>query len=390
MPDAEADDGAISDGDLEALFADIAEDAASLIAVSGGPDSTALLLLAARWRARRRRGPRLVALTVDHGLRPQAAAEARAVKALAARLKLAHRTVRWRGAKPTTGLQEAAREARYRLLAAAARREGARAILTAHTLEDQAETVLFRLARGSGLSGLAAMRRVTPLDPDGHPAPAAAGAGGLVLVRPLLGVSRARLLATLAAADIGFADDPTNRDPRFARPRWRALMPSLAKEGLDPRRLAQLAGRMARAHGALEQAVSEAAGRLSLPPPEPGRGMSTAAADRRRGAAAREIRLDARGFAALPLEIAIRLLGRAVTSVGGGGAELSQLERFAQALREGAAGVRFRRTLAGALVTGSGGSIAVTAAPPRKSGSLAPSAGAARARGKKAKFTNGR
>ena len=124
-----------------------------LVAASGGPDSTALLLLAARWRSALGRGPTLVAVTVDHGLRPEARREALAAKQLARSLGVAHRTLRWTGRKPASGLQGAARDARYRLLAAASRAAGARHVLTGHTLDDQAETVLIRLARGSGVGG---------------------------------------------------------------------------------------------------------------------------------------------------------------------------------------------------------------------------------------------
>ena len=152
-----ADDVPISGAEAAALFADLASVPALILAVSGGPDSTALLWLAARWRARRKRGPRLIVVTVDHGLRPESAREALAVKRLARALKVEHRTLRWTGRKPKTGIQEAAREARYRLLSGAACQAGARHILTAHTLDDQAETILFRMARGSGVSGLAGM-----------------------------------------------------------------------------------------------------------------------------------------------------------------------------------------------------------------------------------------
>ena len=115
--------------------------------------------LAARWRRALARGPRLIAVTVDHALRSDAAREARDVKRLARTLDLPHRTVRWTGTKPKTGLPAAARAARYRLLVQVARASGATHILTAHTRDDQAETLLMRLLRGSGIAGLSAMAR---------------------------------------------------------------------------------------------------------------------------------------------------------------------------------------------------------------------------------------
>src|SRR5207245_7672900 len=183
-------------------------------------DSVALMWLAARWRGARKRGPRLIAVTVDHGLRPEAAREAREVKQLARSLGLPHRTLRWTGPKPKTGLPAAARDARYRLLAQAARAHGATHILTAHTRDDQAETLLMRMARGSGLAGLAAMARQAKRE-------------GVILARPFLQVSKSRLVATLTRAKVGFAIDPSNRDLHFTRPRFRALMPALAAEGCD-------------------------------------------------------------------------------------------------------------------------------------------------------------
>src|SRR5262249_20590422 len=147
---------------------------------------------------------------------------------------------------------ENARIARYRLLSETARKSGATHVLTAHTLDDQGETVLFRIARGSGVSGLGAMARVTPL-------------GRLFLVRPFLEVSKARLIATLRIAGVPFAEDPSNSDPRFTRARLRALMPELAGEGLSPERLARLARRMRRADAAIE-AMVDAASRFSQDP----------------------------------------------------------------------------------------------------------------------------
>src|SRR3954451_11828265 len=237
MPDE--DQSPISVQDAKRLFADWKAAPAIVLAVSGGPDSIAMLWLAARWRRVLKQGPRLIAVTIDHGLRPEAAREAREGQRLAKTLDLPHRTPRWSGAKPKAGLPAAARDARYRLLAKAARAAGATHVLTAHTQDDQAETLLMRMARGSGIAGLAAMARQSQRE-------------GVVLARPLLDIPKARLLATLKKAGLGFADDPTNRDASFTRPRLRAIMPALAAEGFDARNLARLASRFARANAALE------------------------------------------------------------------------------------------------------------------------------------------
>lgn len=313
-----------------------------LLAVSGGPDSTALMWLAVRWRKSLKAPPKLIAVTVDHGLRKESKREAAGVARLARRLGLAHRTLRWRGVKPRTGLQQAARMARYRLLAQAARAAGCVHVVTAHTLDDQAETVLIRMSRGSGLSGLGAMSRFAALPGDAQ----------LRLVRPLLGIPKARLVATLRAAKIPFAEDPSNRDPRFARVRLRSVLPDLAREGLDARRLALLARRLKRADLAIEAAVDVAEKRLAV-------GASGTASSH----------FEADGFARLPAEIALRLLGRAVAKAGDEGPiELSKLESMKAALdsAQNYGDGRFRRSLAGALVTLWRGQITVERAPPRR------------------------
>jgi tRNA(Ile)-lysidine synthase len=228
------------------------------------------------------------------------------------------------------------------LLGGAARAAGAAHVLTAHTLDDQAETVLIRMSRGSGMTGLAAMSRFAILPGDGQ----------LRLVRPLLDIPKARLVATLRAAKIPFAEDPSNRDPRFARARLRGLMPALAQEGLDARRLTLLARRLKRADLAIEAAVDRAEENLAVRPS--GSGPS---------------RFDASGFAQLPAEIALRLLGRAVTKAGDEGpVELAKLESLKTALddAQNAGNARFRRSLAGALVTLAGDRIVVERAPPRR------------------------
>jgi tRNA(Ile)-lysidine synthase len=342
----------VSATEAKALFSDLDRLPALLLAVSGGPDSTALMVLAARWRKARKSGPKnlpkLIAVTVDHGLRVEAKREAASVGRLARKLGIAHRTLRWTGAKPKTGLQEEARAARYRLLAGAARKANATHILTAHTRDDQAETVLIRMSRGSGVSGLAAMARISTLPGDGE--------GQIKLVRPLLDIPKARLVATLRAAKIPFADDPSNRDPRFTRARLRGLMGELAREGLDARRLALLARRLKRADLAIEAAVNRAAAELTLSPA-------------RRGA----ITFDAAGYARLPAEIALRLIGRALARVGDEGpVELAKLEALKAALDDAqnagqkAANARFRRSLAGAIVTLAAHQITVERAPPRR------------------------
>jgi tRNA(Ile)-lysidine synthase len=336
----------VSAAETARLFADLADEPALALAISGGPDSTALLLLVARWRQSLTDGPKLLAVTIDHGLRPESAAEAEAVRRLAETLAVSHRILRWTGPKPAAGLQEAARAARYRLLAAAADEIGAGYGLTAHTLDDQAETVLMRMARGSGLTGLAGMARVTTLPLDGGDA--------IKLVRPFLDVPKARLIATLEAAGIAFADDPSNRETRFTRVRLRGLMPALAAEGLDAGRLALLARRVARADAALESAVNDAMERLSLECPSD-----------------EKIAFDAKGFAALPDEIALRLIGATIASAGDGGpVELGKLEALFAALAEvshkGERAPRFRRTLAGASITLDGGRLVVECAPARR------------------------
>ncbi|MGA8591719.1 MAG: tRNA lysidine(34) synthetase TilS, partial [Pseudolabrys sp.] len=194
---------ALAPSEAKALFSDLQVFPVLTLAVSGGPDSTALMLLAARWRDSLRTKPKLIAVTIDHGLRKESSDEAAAVARLARKLNISHCTVRWNSRKPSTGVQEKARAARYRLLGEAARKAGAAHVLTAHTLDDQAETVLIRMSRGSGLTGLGAMTRTSPLPPDGKRT--------IVLVRPLLDIAKARLIATLDAAKIPYADDPSNR-----------------------------------------------------------------------------------------------------------------------------------------------------------------------------------
>ncbi len=355
--------GAVGEAEADALFADLVAEPALVLAISGGPDSTALLYLMARWCAVRQPAPHLLAVSIDHGLRPEARHEAAAVKRLAEKLGVEHRTMRWTGAKPSTGIQEAARVARYRLLRAAAHRAKARCVLTAHTLDDQAETVLFRMARGSGLAGICGMARSVPIDKlangFGQPTDAARDAEGanwakhVVLVRPLLEVPKGRLIVTLQEAGLFYAEDPSNVDPRFARSRLRKLMPALADEGLTAQCLVRLARRVRRSEAAHEAVVDWAAKRLGL------------AADTRR------VELNSADWREFPAEIALRLLGRAIGTIGTEGpVEFGKLEALGEALAAAVAGglPRFRRTLAGAMVSLQKNCIVIDQAPARRSG----------------------
>ncbi len=291
----------LSDARIDALLAPLAATKATLIAVSGGPNSTALLLMAAEWAARA--GARVFAATVDHRLRPESAAEATAVATLSEGLGVPHATLVWTGPKPSTRLQEGAREARYRLLAAHAEAIGADAIATAHHLDDQAETVLFRLLRGSGVAGLAGMA-------------AATSRGGVTLIRPLLGVAKADLVAFCRARRVSFVEDPSNADPAYARTRLRALLEGLEQEGLDSRGLARLARRAAETDEALVRMTAEVEARLGEGP------------------------IDGRALSAEPIAIVERVLARRIAAVGGRDESrigLEKIEALAALLRKSAA-----------------------------------------------------
>ena len=210
------------------------------LAVSGGPDSLALLLLAAAAR------PGLVAAaSVDHALRAGSRGEAEEVARLCEPLGVPHDilTIDW-PMPPTSALQEQARVARYRALGAWAGSKDLAAIATGHHADDQAETLIMRLVRGAGVRGLAAMRALAALP----------GAGDVSLLRPLLGWRRSELEAIVAGAGIAAADDPSNHDDRHERVRVRRLLAEA--EWLDPAQLANSCAHLADADRAIEWAAA--------------------------------------------------------------------------------------------------------------------------------------
>lgn len=204
------------------------------IAVSGGADSIALFHLLRETFPEKE----LYAYTVDHALRSESANEAMRVhKALS--LFCTHRILRWDGAKPKTGLQEAARSARYALLQGQCAEDGVTLLCLAHHADDQAETVLHRLAKGSGLDGLTGMRAIAPME-------------SITLLRPLLHVSHADLTAYCRQRALDWMEDPSNENERFARVRLRAARRVLEAEGLSNERLNRLSHRLSRAREALD------------------------------------------------------------------------------------------------------------------------------------------
>lgn len=320
--------------DPDRTLAPLAEHGSLLLAVSGGPDSVALMLLAAQWSLRPMRD--IAVATVDHGLRPEAAEEARRVGEWARDLGFGHRTLLWEGPKPKTRIQERARDARYDLLGRCARDIGATAVVTAHHADDQAETILFRLARGSGVAGLAGMATVSRLD-------------GLTLLRPLLGLRKQALAALCAARRRDFFQDPSNDDPAYARTRLRRLRASLEEQGLDTRALLRLGARAARSEAALAWSAARIAAGL---PAERG--------ERRFCVAAEALR-------ALPQELLQRVLGAEISRIG---ASAPRLERLEQAVERLANALEtrtpLRMTLGGTSIALAADAVTICPEPPRR------------------------
>ena len=284
------------------------------VAVSGGSDSTALLCLAQEWGEAT--GVRVVAATVDHGLRPEAAEEARTVARICERLGVAHAVLQWRGWDGSGNVQAEARAARYRLLAEWGRRAGLDCILLGHTMDDQAETLLMRLGRRAGVDGLAAM--ATRFERAGQ-----------VFGRPLLGQRRAQLRAMLRARGIAWIEDPSNEDARFDRVKARQALAGLAGIGIDAEALSVVSANLGEVRTALDWQVAQVARE----------GVRIEAGD---------LCIALAPFAEMPGEIRRRLLVEGLLWVAGGdyAPRREPVQRMLAQIAEGQGG-----TLAGCVLT---------------------------------------
>ena len=259
------------------------------VAVSGGSDSLALMHLLCRF-AKARKRPAPLVLTVDHGLHKSSAANARKVAAWATKVGLKTKVLTWSGSKPKSGIEAAAREARYRLMGEWLAKRKIATLFVGHTGDDQAETFLLRLARGSGLDGLAAMRARSP-----WPVP---GFAGLTVARPLLDASRDELRTHLKSLKQPWLDDPMNDDPAFDRVKIRKAMAALAEAGLTAPRIAAAAAHLARARESLEIVTEAVLARAVRTQPS-------------------GVLLDPAVLAAAPREVGLRALAGVLMAVSG-------------------------------------------------------------------------
>ncbi|HLY54193.1 MAG TPA: tRNA lysidine(34) synthetase TilS [Stellaceae bacterium] len=277
------------------------------VAVSGGADSMALVLLADSWA--RAQGGSTVALTVDHCLRAESGAEARQVGGWLQARGIEHHTLTWAGSHPERDLQAAARKARYELLETWCREQHVLHLMTAHHRDDQAETLLLRLGRGSGLLGMGAMASCVEHQ-------------DLRVLRPLLGMPAERLRTTLTAAGQDWLEDPSNRNPAFARSRVRAGREHLTALDLTVPRLATASFHAGRARVALEAQLEQVLARsLTIDPA----GIAV---------------IEPAPLLAAPSELQLRGIGAVLAATGGAEypPRFERLHRLVEALTEGRLG----------------------------------------------------
>jgi tRNA(Ile)-lysidine synthase len=279
------------------------------VAVSGGGDSVALMLLLAAY-AKHAKLPAPIVLTVDHGLRPDSAKDAKDVLKMAGDADLKAHVLTWKGAVPKSDIEAEARATRYRLMGEWLIAHKITALYVAHTMEDQAETFLLRLARGSGLDGLSAMRVIAPYPMQGF--------DGLMLVRPLLDMARIPLRDFLRGKKQNWLEDPMNGDPRFARSKLRAAWPQLEALGLSAQRVSDAAEHLGRAREALDD-------------------MTAALLMRAARFDANSALVDSVRLKMAPREVGLRALAAILTRVSGEvyRPRFGKLERLFDAIRDG-------------------------------------------------------
>ncbi|WP_371810635.1 tRNA lysidine(34) synthetase TilS [Ruegeria sp. HKCCA5763] len=290
------------------------------VAVSGGGDSVALMHLL--HTVAQTEAITLYAVTVDHGLRPEAAQEAEAVARQAATLGLQHDILRWSGWDGVGNLQDQARQARYNLMTNWAKDNGIGAIALGHTADDQAETLLMRLGRSSGVTGLSGMSPMRQQD-------------GVTLLRPMLGITRDRLRTYLTEIEASWVEDPSNQDAQFDRIKAREALHGLEPLGIDALSLSRVANNLAQAHEALGVFAQESARKVTRVDQS-------------------DVRVDRAGFAALPKEIQRRVLLGILEWIAGQGYPPRQatVEQAMDAIACGQAG-----SIAGCLLVPKGASV---------------------------------
>ena len=305
----------VRERDPQTLFAPLEKARGILVGLSGGPDSVAALALLSQWHDH----PPIFAATFDHGFRAESRAEAQQCASLCAQLDIPHVILNWEGDKPATRIQEEARMARYAALIAHAKQIGADHLVTAHHADDQMETILFRLMRGSSIGGLAGMRAQLARD-------------GITHARPFLGWRKSELITICEAQRLNYIRDPSNDDPRFARTQMRRLTGLLEEAGLGPETFARLATRAARAEAALTEGTRQLRSEALLRQTD------------------ETIELDAKRLKNAPAELVLRLLMAEIGRIG----QMPRLEQ-AEALAADfstawTANTPWRATLGGTLI----------------------------------------
>ena len=206
------------------------------LAVSGGPDSTAMMQIAAF--SKKINNSNITVIVVDHGLRKESKNEAKIVSQNAKLLGFKFKILKWDGVKPKTRIQEIARKKRYKLITSWCKKKGIEKLFLAHHLDDQVETFIMRLGKGSGVDGLAVMNFVTETY-------------SLKLVRPFLEITKNRLIKILDISNLKWISDPTNFNTNYKRSRIRKILPILSEEGINSKQIGLVIKRMRAAKDAL-------------------------------------------------------------------------------------------------------------------------------------------